>query len=119
MTTLLLALAAACTLFAAAAAHASVIMPPSRNAIDSEPGTPWSGDHKTNNPPTGWLMPYGSGCTNGTSECRSGQAAFWFSQGCGIGCEVCNGDAISGGGSLGGAMEQDAAALVLTIRAPM
>ena len=57
-----------------AESHASVIMPPSRNAIDGEPGTPWSnGKH----PPTGWIMPYGSSCTNGTSECNSGQSAFW------------------------------------------
>ena len=63
-------------------AHASVIMPPSRNAIDGEPGTPWSdGKH----PPTGWLMPYSSRCTNGTSTCNSGQSAFWFSQGMSFG----------------------------------
>ena len=58
--------------------HASVIMPPSRNAIDGEPGTPWSGGQ---HPPTGWLMPYTAYCTNGTDQCNSGQAAFWFSQG--------------------------------------
>jgi len=89
---ILLALGAACALFATASSHASVIMPPSRNAVDSEPGTPWSGDHHSNRPETGWMMPYGSACTNGTSECRSGQAAFWFSQGCGIGCKACNGN---------------------------
>jgi hypothetical protein len=89
---LLLALATMCALLSAASAHASVIMPPSRNAIDSEPGTPWTGDHHSNSPATGWLMPYGTGCTNGTSQCKSGQAAFWFSQGCGIGCKVCNGN---------------------------
>lgn len=69
--------------------HASVIMPPSRNAIDGEPGTPWSGGK---HPPTGWIMPYGSNCTNGTSACNSGQSAFWFSQGCTVGCKVCTGN---------------------------
>ena len=50
--------------------HASVIMPPSRNAVDGEPGTPWSnGKH----PPTGSIMPYDATCTNGTSMCNSGQ----------------------------------------------
>ena len=69
--------------------HASVIMPPSRNAIDSEPGTPWSGGKS---PAVGWLMPYSGKCTNGTSPCNSGQSAFWFSQGCTIGCKVCTGN---------------------------
>jgi hypothetical protein len=58
--------------------------------VDSEPGTPWSGANK--HPPTGSIMPYGSTCTNGTSDCDSGQSAFWFSQGCGVGCEACNGN---------------------------
>jgi hypothetical protein len=78
-----------CTL-ALVAGHASVIMPPSRNAVDVEPGTPWSGSNK--HPPTGTIMPYGSFCTNGTSDCDNGQSAFWFSQGCGIGCKACNGN---------------------------
>lgn len=71
------------------ASHASVIMPPSRNSIDGEAGTPWSnGRH----PPTGSIMPYGSPCSNGTSICNSGQSSFWFSQGCTIGCKVCTGN---------------------------
>ena len=63
-----------------AAGHASLIMPPSRNNIDSE--TPaWShGKH----PMTGWIQPYNCRCTNGTeAECNSGQGCFWFSQGAG------------------------------------
>jgi hypothetical protein len=75
------------TLVGSAWGHASVIMPPSRNAVDgAEPGTPWSGGQ---HPATGWLMPYGADCTNGTDACNSGQSAFWFSQGCTIGCKVC------------------------------
>eukprot|EP00037_Helgoeca_nana_P032680 m.414933 g.414933 ORF g.414933 m.414933 type:complete len:386 (-) comp29473_c0_seq1:271-1428(-) len=84
------ALVVAMMTVARVAGHASVIMPPSRNAVDGVmPGTPWSGGK---HPPIGWIMPYSSWCTNGTSGCNLGQAAFWFSQGCGIGCKVCNGN---------------------------
>ena len=70
--------------------HASVIMPPTRNAIDGYmPGTPWSGGR---HPPTGWIMPYEGTCTNGTSACNSGQSMFWFNNGCTIGCEACDGN---------------------------
>ena len=60
-------------------AHASLIMPAPRNAIDSELDA-WShGKH----PMTGWIEPYSCKCTNGTeAECNSGQSCFWFSQGC-------------------------------------
>jgi len=68
--------------------HASLMMPPSRNAIDSELPA-WShGKH----PPTDWIQPYACTCTNGTeAECNSGQSCFWFSQGCTIGCSKCDG----------------------------
>ena len=68
--------------------HASLMMPPSRNAIDSELPA-WShGKH----PPTDWIQPYACTCTNGTeAECNSGQSCFWFSQGCTIGCPFCDG----------------------------
>ena len=71
---------AACLLafVARAAGHASMIMPPTRNSIDSELPA-WSGGK---HPMTGWIEPYNCGCTNGTSECNSGQSCFWFSQGC-------------------------------------
>ena len=68
--------------------HASLIMPPSRNAIDSTLPAWSNGKH----PNTGWIEPYNCGCTNGTeAECNSGQSCFWFSQGCTIGCEACDG----------------------------
>jgi len=68
--------------------HASMIMPPTRNAIDSELPA-WS---KGQHPETGWIEPYNCACTNGTeAECNSGQSCFWFSQGCTIGCEACDG----------------------------
>ena len=81
--------AIAFALTAGAAGHASMIMPPSRSAIDSEL-PPWShGQH----PPTGIIEPYSCSCTNGSEvECNSGQSCFWFSQGCTIGCAACDGD---------------------------
>jgi len=64
-------------------------MPPSRNAIDATLPS-WSGGK---HPATGWIEPYNCRCTNGTeAECNSGQACFWFSQGCTIGCAACDGD---------------------------
>ena len=71
------------------AGHASIIMPPSRNAVDGLPGTPWS---NARHPLTGWIMPYSGACSNGTTPCNSGQSAFWFSQGCTIGCKTCTGN---------------------------
>jgi len=75
-------------IIAMVAGHASMINPAPRNAIDSEI-PPWSdGKH----PNTGWIEPYNCHCTNGTSECNSGQACFWFSQGCTPGCKECDGN---------------------------
>jgi len=68
--------------------HSSMIMPPARNSIDSTL-PPWSdGKH----PPTGSIDKKKAPCTNGTSVCNSGQATFWFSQGCTIGCARCDGN---------------------------
>ena len=69
--------------------HASMIMPPTRNAWDSETA-PWShGKH----PFTGFIEPYRCECVNGTEpECNSGQSCFWFSQGCTVGCPACDGN---------------------------
>ena len=56
----LLVLASAVALVAG---HASLVMPPPRNAIDSEL-PPW---HNTNQPAeTDWIQPYNCKCTNGT-----------------------------------------------------
>ena len=69
--------------------HGSLIMPPTRNAIDSELPA-WS---KGKHPNTGWIEPYNCRCVNGTdAECNSGQSCFWFSQGCTIGCSKCDGN---------------------------
>ena len=68
--------------------HASLIMPPTRNAIDATLPA-WS---KGKHPSTGWIEPYDCSCTNGTHDCSNGQSCFWFSQGCTIGCDRCDGD---------------------------
>jgi len=63
-----------------AAGHGAIISPRSRNSVDYLVGinTPkdWSGD---------------AGCTNITGDsCHNGQAAFYYSQGCFIGCPECD-----------------------------
>ena len=84
-------------LAAAASAHSSLIYPKPRNAIDSLLPE-WSGGKA----PYRW--PYGAGnwpdypcaCKNGSQPCESAQTCLWFSVGCTIGCETCD------GGSKGG-----------------
>ena len=77
------------TLVADAAGHGSMIMPPSRNAIDASPGMAWAdGKH----PATGVIEPYTCQCENGTSVCSSGQGCFWFSQGVSVGCTRADGN---------------------------
>lgn len=53
---------AASAVLLSAVGHGSVIMPPSRNAVDGLAGTPWSGGK---HPDTGWIMPYSGYCNNG------------------------------------------------------
>jgi hypothetical protein len=74
--------------------HGSMLMPNPRNAIDALT-PPWEGGK---HPPTGTIQPYSCACANGTSPCDSGQACFWFQQGCTIGCKACdnNGTRIPG-----------------------
>ena len=67
--------------------HGAVVMPPARNSVDSEI-TPWNDGEKHY---TGSVEPWTCGCTNGTDACLIGQACFWFSNGCAIGCDKCDG----------------------------
>ena len=85
--------------------HGSVLYPPTRNAIDSTL-EPWrtavtNSSSRKQFPMTGhWkYMPFGCDCTNGTEPCAAGQGCFWFSQGCTIGCDACdgNGERVPGG----------------------
>ena len=93
-----LSAAAAMVLLPCVQAHGSVLFPPSRNAVDAQL-EPWKSSsdnvrHHRQFPMTGhWkYMPFGCDCTNGTEPCESGQSCFWFSQGCTIGCEECDGN---------------------------
>ena len=63
------------------AGHGAIISPRSRNSIDYLVGV---------NTPKDW--PSNRDCTNisGTGVCNNGQADFWYSQGCFIGCKECD-----------------------------
>lgn len=69
-------------------AHSNLIYPKPRNAIDST--LPEWADGKS---PYVW-QPNGNppcACANGTESCSSAQTCLWFSVGCSIGCEQCDG----------------------------
>ena len=71
--------------------QASMVMPPSRNAIDSTLPQ-WHNVNNSQPPETGSIEPYNCRCTNSSEPyCNSGQGCFWFSQGCTIGCSKCDG----------------------------
>lgn len=68
------------TLVAGAAGHGSMVSPRSRNSVDYLAGV---------NVPAHWTSD--RECTNITGgPCNNGQAAFWYSQGCFIGCPECD-----------------------------
>ena len=75
------------SLFASAAGHGAIVSPRSRNSVDYLVGV---------NTPKDWAS--NKDCTNisGTNpgDCHNGQAGFYYSQGCFIGCPEC--DHISG-----------------------
>jgi len=77
--------ASACV--ASAAAHGSMVTPISRNAVDhAEVGCDRSTDSCS-------AKAVGNGCVNVThpgQPCHNGQADFWYSQGCFIGCPTCD-----------------------------
>eukprot|EP00662_Eupelagonemidae_sp_cell21_P028084 gene28084-4046_t len=77
---------AAASLLATANGHGAIVYPPSRNAVDS---------HEVNcDAHTDHCGPgKGNGCVNHThpeEPCFNGQASFWYSQGCFIGCPECD-----------------------------
>merc|ERR1719168_428699 len=73
--------------------HGSVVWPPPRQSVDRDLA-PWNGP-VPNPPPSvedtthrGWCpVPARDGTVTG----QNGQACFWFSNGCSIGCDVCDG----------------------------
>ena len=66
--------------------HGSVVVPPPRQAIDKDL-KPWNGPVPVNKPnvesKTGWCPVPSS---DGTIVGQNGQACFWFSNGCAVGC---------------------------------
>jgi len=60
--------------------HGTVLSPRSRNSVDYLVGV---------NTPKDW--PWNADCANITGDaCHNGQATFWYSQGCFIGCDECD-----------------------------
>ena len=81
----------AVALVATAHGHGALVSPRSRNAIDIDVGVNCVGyecDAKATATVASKVGVYG-GCVNAThpgQPCINGQAAFWYSQGCFIGC---------------------------------
>jgi len=74
--------------------HGAVTFPPPRNAIDSDE-MPWGGKVPTPVPFEPWC-PFPSEVAAVSDPGRNltganGQACFWFSNGCAIGCDQCDG----------------------------
>ena len=77
-------LAAALLLAREVAGHGALVTPRPRNSIDWQLGAPSSSKSPT------WAW-----CQNETgAPCNNGQTAYWYSQGCYIGCSEC--DHVSG-----------------------
>ena len=89
-------------------AHMSLVLPPSRNAVDRvlppwQGGKWWPYEANCSHPDPHWnpqipsgCVPngtdgWGCNCANGTEPCDVAQSCFWFSQGCTIGCDKCDG----------------------------
>ena len=78
------------------AAHGAVSFPPPRNAVDHDL-SPW----KDGVPKSVGFIPWcpfplachseQENCAQGNMSATNGQACFWFSNGCGIGCPSCDG----------------------------
>lgn len=86
--------------------HGSLVIPQSRNSIDrllpqwaggypAQPDFPGTGRWGLPNQTCAtvpWSCQEACVCSNGTSPCDVGQSCFWFSSGCTIGCETCDGN---------------------------
>ena len=96
LSTLVAALATTSLPIVSVDAHGFMITPLSRNTIDKDtPFFEFGQFPLQTNPPTPGCAPTtgscGCWCTNGTSRCEVAQSCFFFSQGCSIGCEECDG----------------------------
>jgi hypothetical protein len=78
---------------AVARAHSAMTIPEPRNAVDADE-KPWGGPVPHPLPFEPWC-PYPSKAAASTDDRNisgaNGQACFWFSNGCAIGCEECDG----------------------------
>ena len=73
-------LLAVLALVESATGHAQMVTPRPRNSID------WDNPELARKNPLSW-----SWCQNLTgASCNNGQTAFWYSQGCFIGCPMCD-----------------------------
>jgi len=78
------------SLLVACAGHASMTWPPPRNAVDRDL-SPWNGvmnstwDHHVDTP----ICPHSD--LDGNLTLSNGQACFWYSHGCTIFCDECDG----------------------------
>jgi len=75
--------------------HGAVVLPPPRNNIDHQEH-PWSDEvpqpvPAVSDPRNGFWCPVPDPFFNGTLSGHNGQACFWFSNGCSIGCDECDG----------------------------
>jgi len=68
--------------------HGAVVFPPPRNAVDNDI-PPWSGQVPDPIPGVDAWCPVSG--KNNTLSGSNGQACFWFSNGCSIGCPKCDG----------------------------
>jgi hypothetical protein len=82
----------AASILGLAAGHGAVITPPPRNGVDRDLA-PWNGNVPDPTPSvetkTGWCPVPGA---DGKPSGQNGQSCFWFSNGCAIGCDACDGD---------------------------
>jgi len=71
--------------------HGAVTQPPSRNAIDGRVA-PWNGSVPSSVPFMFWCAAADADAADARKVSgRNGQACFWFSNGCDISCEECDG----------------------------
>merc|ERR1711988_118344 len=75
--------------------HGAVVFPPPRNNIDHQE-SPWSDGvpqpvPAVSDPRNGFWCPVPGPLFDGTLTGHNGQACFWFSNGCSIGCPECDG----------------------------
>ena len=81
-------------LAAGVAMHGAVTFPPPRNAIDADTA-PWNGSVPALPIPFEFWCPTPSAAAAGTNQhnltLSNGQACFWFSNGCDLSCDECDG----------------------------